>query len=91
MNDVKRIRMLRFSVSAIAEGATGSSGLTSLSSLNTDSKQLAQRPLALTGVAHLLYLVPQLLQMAIVVSVDREHRLENVRLADRGCQAKKLF
>jgi hypothetical protein len=65
MNDVKRIRMFRFSVLGIAESATGSSGLTSGSSLNTDSKHSGHTPPALTGAVHLLYFVPQALQMAI--------------------------
>jgi hypothetical protein len=66
MKDVSRIRVFGFSVDTISSADKSSSGATSRSLFNSDSKQSAHMPRALTGVAHLLYLFPQVLQKAMI-------------------------
>ena len=47
-------------------GGTASIGATTASLVNSASKHSRQTPLALTGVVHLLYFFPQVLQIATV-------------------------
>jgi hypothetical protein len=66
MNDVNRIRAFGFSVGTISSADKSSSNVSSRSLFNSDSKHSAHIPRALTGVAHLLYFFPQVLQKAMI-------------------------
>jgi hypothetical protein len=62
---------------AFPEEEAWSFGLASGSFSNPDSKHARHTPLALTGVVHLLYLFPQVLQMAMAVAGLTRIRREN--------------
>jgi hypothetical protein len=83
MNDVNRIRAFGFSIGTISSADKSSSDVTSRSLFNLDSKQSAHNPRALTGVVHLLYFVPQVLQMAMIRQglgeIDNIRRVKNFR------------
>jgi hypothetical protein len=74
MNERKRIRVLSSVcvIGAIASGEPSSCGSACGFSLSPTSEQAPHTPLALTDAVHLLYLVPQTLQIATIAQPNEK-------------------